>query len=318
METKESHSGKHPKGEKDILPKLNAMFSLLPDLSAVFAEKIVIKCGNDHISNKEIMQAIAQDVALLRKFGADVVLVHGGGKEVVETIEKFNIAENTTHGHRIIDKEVFGVVEMVLSGKICPNIVSQINNAGARARGMSGRDCRFITVEKLRRTKKDEDSNIERILDLGMVGQPIAMDVDMMLDAFDDEIIPVVSPIGVCKQGKPYIMNADMLAAFIASEIEADRLILLSDFEGIKNNKGELQTEMQPEDAKKILSTTKLESKLKLKLESAVAAVAAGVTTSYVLNGNTLHAVALQIFGEQKCGTAIIGDATGEIELELE
>ncbi len=266
---------------------------------------IVVKIGNNHIGNAHLVACTANNLALLRMAGANVVLVHGGGPKIAEMVAKLGANDDFIDEERVTDDEVFEIVEMVLRGHIAPQIVTAIQQNNTKCLNISGRDMNFITAEKIRRVKKDEGSNIERILNLGLVGKPTEMNIEVIYSMFEEEIIPVISPIATNQAGKAYSLNADVLASFVAQKLEADKLIILSDYDGIPDKDGEILSATSADELESIIQSEMVPVMLKQKALSAIEAVRNDVSCVHILNGQLEHVIMMELLGEGSLGTIV-------------
>lgn len=282
-------------------------FNILSKYIGIFAriagKTIVIKCGNDVLSNRDAMYSVAQDIAILQSSGVRVILVHGGGAEIGDMIKAIGCSEKFIDGERVVEDEYFHVVEMVLTGSIAPRIVSDINHVGGVSVSVSGRDSNCIKATKLRKIKKD--NSLQRIIELGHVGEPTKLNIDFIETVLECGSVPVISPIGISEIGKAYIINADTLAGFIAEEMEADLLIFLTDHEGIKNNDDELIESLSSDKLKNMINKDSLEFVIKPKAEAAVKALKNSVESCSIINGHIPHAILLDLLNENGIGTVI-------------
>ena len=232
--------------------KAKLLCEALPYMKRFAEETFVIKFGGSAMGNEENITKFVRDVVLLKQVGINPVIVHGGGPQIGEMLKKLKIKTSFIDGLRVTDTNSVNVVEMVLSGSINKNIVQKINQAGGIGIGLSGKDGDLIRAKKFKRTRKDPDSNIEKILDLGFVGEPEHINPDILSDFEDTGIIPVIAPIGVGKDGQTYNINADTVAGAIAGTLKAAKLIILSDVDGVILPNKELVSHLSVATAKKI------------------------------------------------------------------
>ena len=223
-----------------LLAKAAVLSEALPYMRRYAGETFVIKYGGHAMGDESLARLFAHDVVLLRQIGINPVIVHGGGPQIGKMLEKLKIESTFVDGLRVTDRATGDVVEMVLSGSINKQIVQAINEVGGFAVGLSGKDGHLIRAERVKRTKRDPDSNIERILDLGLVGEPTEIQTHV-LDFFEEtDIIPVIAPIGVGQDGETLNINADTAAGAIAGALGARRLLMLTDVEGVLDGQGRL------------------------------------------------------------------------------
>ena len=253
----------------------------------------------------------AADAVLLKLLGVHPVVVHGGGPQISRMLEKAGVKSTFIDGLRVTDQATMEVAEMVLSGAINKEIVHWINRAGAEADvrgvGLSGKDARLITVEKTKKTRRDPDSNIEHIVDLGFVGEPKKVDpkiIEALIYA-DEDYVPVIAPIGVSEDGQTYNLNADTVAGAIAGALKAKRMLLLTDVAGVLGADGKLVRQLTVKEARKAIETGVATGGMIPKLETAIAAIEAGVEAVVILDGRRPHAMLTELFTEHGAGTLV-------------
>jgi acetylglutamate kinase len=283
----------------------------LPYIQIYDRETVVIKYGGHAMGEEQVAKLFAADVVLLKMLGLHPVVVHGGGPQISAMLERAGVKSTFVDGLRVTDAATMEVAEMVLSGAINKEIASWITQAGAEAKvrgvGLSGKDARLITVEKVTRTRKDPDSQIEKVVDLGFVGEPKAIDTTLLeaLIKAEDDYIPVVAPIGVSEKGETYNVNADTVAGALAGALGAKRMLLLTDVAGVLDANGELMRQLTVEEARKAIADGVATGGMIPKLETAIAAVEAGVEAVVILDGRRPHAMLVELFTEHGAGTLI-------------
>ncbi|MFQ6017326.1 MAG: acetylglutamate kinase [Kiloniellaceae bacterium] len=277
----------------------------LPFMRRYAGRTFVIKYGGHAMGDKELSEIFASDIVLLRQVGIHPVVVHGGGPQIAQMLDRLRIKSEFVDGLRVTDAETVEVVEMVLSGTINKQIVNAINGAGGTAIGVSGKDGGLIRASKLRRTVRDEHSNIERILDLGFVGEPSQINPRVLTSLEQSGMIPVVAPIGVGSEGETYNINADTVAGAIASAIGAARLLLLTDVVGVLNKQGELIPELTTDEVRALKANGTISGGMLPKLETCTEAVENGVDAAVILDGRVPHSMLLEIFTDRGIGTLI-------------
>jgi acetylglutamate kinase len=283
----------------------------LPFISTYDRETVVIKYGGHAMGEEAVAQKFAADAVLLKLLGVHPVVVHGGGPQISAMMEKAGVQTNFINGLRVTDKTTMEMAEMVLSGAINKEIVHWINRAGADANvrgvGLSGKDARLITVTKARRTVKDPDSLIERAVDLGFVGEPKHVDPQLLrvlIDA-DQDYVPVIAPIGVSEDGDTYNINADTVAGAVAGALKAKRMLLLTDVKGVLDKNGELIRQLTVTQAFEAIRDSVATGGMIPKLETAIAAVDAGVEAVVIMDGRRPHAMLMELFTEHGAGTLV-------------
>lgn len=292
--------------DPDLLDfKLSNISDLIPFLSRVRGKNIVIKCGGSYLAEDAVMSSMCKDIAILSCFGANIVMVHGGGPEVGEALESLGAKNEILDSHRVADEKVVDIAQMVLSGKIGPRLVDYLARAGACGASISAKDGNMIVASKLRRVKRDRGSNVERILNLGMVGEPRHLNGSVISAMLDSKIIPIISPIGLSSSGEKCILNPDSVAAFVAHSIKADRLILLSGSNGVTDPEGTLLTALSADILKAMIADGAVGERLAFKCECAILAIKNGVRAVHICNGAKRRAVLLNLFDSHSEGTMI-------------
>ncbi len=277
----------------------------LPFMRKFAGETFVIKFGGSAMGDPELAKKFASDIVILKQVGINPVVVHGGGPQISAMLEKLKIQSTFVQGLRVTDAESVQIAEMVLSGSINKQIVSDINDAGGLAVGMSGKDGDLIEARKIRRTMKDPDSNIEKILDLGFVGEPFKINPEVLVAFEESDIIPVIAPIGIGENGETYNINADTVAGALASALAASKLILLTDVPGVMNDGKELITKMSIKEAKQMITDRVATGGMIPKLETCISAIEHNVEAAHILDGRVPHVVLLEIFTAHGTGTMI-------------
>jgi len=298
-------SDKATEQRKDWLAKADILTEALPYMRQHSGQAIVIKYGGHAMGDAALSDAFARDVVLLKQVGLQPIVVHGGGPQIGAMLERLEIKSEFIDGLRVTDAATVEIVEMVLSGRINKRIVAAITQAGGRAVGLSGKDGGLIRARKLERRKRDSDSNIERVLDLGFVGEPTHVD-STVLDVFaGSELIPVIAPIGLGEDAETYNINADTVAGAVAVAMGATRLLLLTDVEGVLDKNGALIKEMSIGDARARMADGTLSGGMIPKVETCINAIEGGVEAAVIVDGRAPHATLLEIFTAHGSGTMI-------------
>ena len=280
----------------------------LPYIRRFHGKTLVVKYGGNAMADDTMIHSFARDIVLMKAVGMNPVVVHGGGPQIGAMLERLAIESKFVDGLRVTDEDTVKVVEMVLAGSINKEIVTRINAAGGMAVGLCGKDGNLIMADKLRRTKKDPESNIERILDLGLVGEPREINPHV-LEAFEEsDITPVIAPIGVGPKGETLNINADTAAGAIAGATHAKRLIMLTDVSGVLDGNGTLIPELKVSDARKAIADGTISGGMIPKVETCIDAVLAGVGGAVISDGRVAHAVLVELFTEHGAGTIILPD----------
>ena len=283
----------------------------LPYIQIYDRETVVIKYGGHAMGEDQVAKLFAADAVLLKMLGVYPVVVHGGGPQISAWLSKAGVKSTFVDGLRVTDEATMEVAEMVLSGAINKEIASWITQAGAEADvrgvGLSGKDARLITVEKVQRTRKVPGSDEEQMVDLGFVGEPKKIDPKLIQQLIfaEEDYIPVVAPIGVSETGETYNINADTVAGALAGALGAKRMLLLTDVAGVLDKNGELMRALTVDEARKAIEDGVATGGMIPKLETAIAAVEAGVEAVVILDGRRPHAMLVELFTEHGAGTLV-------------
>ncbi len=277
----------------------------LPFMRRYAGKTFVIKYGGHAMGDQKLSELFARDVVLLKQVGIHPVVVHGGGPQIGKMLERLAVKSEFVDGLRVTDAATVEIVEMVLSGAINKQIVNVINGAGGTAIGLSGKDGGLIQASKLRRTRRDEQSNIESLLDLGFVGEPSRINPQILTSLEQAGMIPVIAPIGVGQDGQTYNINADTVAGAVAGALGAARLLLLTDVEGVLDGTGAVLTDLTLEEVRRLMADGTITGGMIPKLETCMAAVEQGVSAAVILDGRIPHTMLLEIFTDRGIGTLI-------------
>ena len=294
-----------PDPDQSALAKAGILVEALPFMQRYAGATIVVKYGGHAMGDPDAARSFAEDVVLMKAVGINPVVVHGGGPQIGAMLKKLGVESSFVDGLRVTDAETAQVAEMVLSGAINKEIVAWIAQAGGKAVGISGKDGGFVIAEKIKRTTRDPDSNIERAVDLGFVGEPKAIDVKILNTLSDAGMIPVVAPIGVDEAGQTYNINADTMAGAVAAALNAERLLLLTDVAGVLDKQGALLTDLDPARIAALRADGTVTGGMIPKLETCVMAVEGGVGAAVILDGRVPHAMVLEIFTASGAGTLV-------------
>lgn len=279
----------------------------LPYIRRYAGLTIVIKYGGHAMVDDTLSQSFARDVVLLKHLGMNPVIVHGGGPQIAQLLNRLGIVSEFREGLRVTDDATMEAVEMVLSGPINKSIVRAINAAGGRALGLSGSDGDLMRVRKATRTRRDPDSQVEKVIDLGFVGEPDRIDTTILSDLIGGEsgIIPVIAPVGVGADGRRYNVNADTAAGAIAAALQAKRLMLLTDVSGVLDKQKTLIREIARDLIPALIADETVQGGMIPKLETAAHAVSSGVGGAVILDGRERHALLMELFTEYGAGTIV-------------
>lgn len=287
------------------LKKAGVLADALPYMKKFSGKTVVIKFGGHAMGENELSSNFARDVVLLKQVGINPVIVHGGGPQIGRMLDRLKITSTFIDGLRVTNSSTVEIVEMVLSGSINKQIVSDINTAGGCAVGLSGKDGNMILARKLQRLKKDPDSNIEKVLDLGFVGEPKLINAEILKLLNESKIIPVIAPIGIGETGETFNINADTVAGSIASALNASRLLMLTDVDGVIDEEGKLINEMKASQVKKLVKTGVIKGGMIPKVETCLRSVEEGVDGAVIIDGRVSHSILLELFTSKGAGTII-------------
>jgi acetylglutamate kinase len=279
----------------------------LPYILQYDSKTIVVKYGGNAMV-EGVTEDFAQDIVLMKQTGIEPVVVHGGGPQIGDMLKRLSIPSTFIDGLRVTDAAAIDIVEMVLTGSINKHIVSGINAAGGRAVGISGKDGNLILARKLERTKIDPASLEVKPVDLGFVGEPEAINPEVLRRIMHSDLIPVIAPIGIGRQGETYNINADTVSGAVASAMQAERLILLTDVEGVLDQDRKLIPKLTVAEAHKLIKNGTIRGGMIPKIETAIEAVEAGVKAAVILDGRIPHVLLLELFTEHGAGTLITAE----------
>jgi len=277
----------------------------LPYLRRYAGATIVVKYGGHAMGEEHLAVQFGSDIALLKQVGINPVVVHGGGPQINAMLKRLAIQSTFVDGLRVTDAAMVEVVEMVLAGTVNKQVASLITRAGALAVGVSGKDGAMIRARKLARTKKDPDSNIERVLDLGFVGEPEHVDVRVIHALTGGGLVPVIAPVGVGEDGQTFNINADTVAGAVAAALKATRLLMLTDVPGVLDREGQLIAELTIANVEEGVRSGMITGGMIPKVENCVDAVRNGAKGAVILDGRVPHACLLELFTEAGPGTII-------------
>ncbi|AMM85081.1 acetylglutamate kinase [Martelella lutilitoris] len=290
--------------ESEVQARL--LVQALPYMQKYENKTIVVKYGGHAMGDAELGQAFASDVALLKQSGVNPIVVHGGGPQIGNMLKRMGIESKFEGGLRVTDEATVEIVEMVLAGSINKEIVALINQTGEWAIGLCGKDGNMVFAKKAKKTVIDPDSNIERILDLGFVGEVDTVDTTLLDLLAKSEMIPVIAPVAPGNDGHTYNINADTFAGAIAGALRATRLLFLTDVPGVLDKQGELIKELSVAEARKLILDGTISGGMIPKVETCIEAIEAGVEGVVILNGKVKHSVLLEILTKGGAGTLIV------------
>jgi len=277
----------------------------LPYMQRYDSQTVVVKYGGHAMVDEETAHAFARDIALLKQSGVNPIVVHGGGPQIGRMLKKLAIESEFVHGLRVTDKPTVEIVEMVLAGLINKQIVASINHAGGRAIGLCGKDGNMVRAKKATRTMKDPDSNIEKVIDLGFVGEPDTVNRKVLDILAHSDLVPVIAPVAFGDDGETYNVNADTFAGAIAGALGARRLLFLTDVAGVLDRDGKLIRELTVSEAKALIADGTIHGGMIPKVETCIQSLRQGVEGVVILDGRVPHAVLLELYTDHGVGTLI-------------
>ncbi len=294
-----------PKQLPDVHVQAEVLVQALPHMQRYDQQVVVIKYGGHAMGDRAAAEDFAEDVVLLEQSGIKPIVVHGGGPQIGKMLDKLGIKSEFRGGLRVTDAATVEVVEMVLAGSINKQIVGWIGTEGGKAVGLSGKDGNMVTARKVTRTAIDPDSNIEKVVDLGFVGEPETVNREVLDQVLSAELIPVLAPVAIGQDGQTYNVNADTFAGAIAGAMTAKRLLLLTDVPGVLDKNKNLIPEMTIEDCRRLIADGTITDGMIPKIETCIYALEKGVEAVVILDGKVPHAVLLELFTDHGAGTLI-------------
>ena len=277
----------------------------LPYIQRFTGKTVVIKYGGNAMENEELKRSFAKDVVLMKLVGINPVVVHGGGPQIGDLLERLNIRSHFVDGMRVTDSQTMDVVEMVLGGQVNKEIVSLINQQGGTAIGVTGKDANLIRARKLEVVKRTPEMTKPEIVDIGHVGEVDKVNTDVIDMLTRSNVIPVIAPIGVGEDGHAYNINADLVAGKVAEALKAEKLILLTNVAGLKDQEGHVLTGLTAAQVNRLIDDGTIHGGMLPKIRCALSAVENGVRTAHIIDGRVAHATLLEIFTDEGVGTLI-------------
>lgn len=292
---------------KEAMNIAGVLTEALPYIQRFIGKTIVIKYGGNAMVAEELKHGFAQDIVLMKLIGINPVIVHGGGPQIGELLEQLDIESRFVDGMRVTDSRTMDVVQMVLGGLVNKDIVSLINQHGGEAIGLTGKDANLITAKKMVIKKSAPEVQAPEIIDIGHVGEVVSINrtvVDLLVQS---DMIPVIAPIGIGKDNLTYNINADLVAGKVAEELQAEKLILLTNIEGLLDKQGKLLTGIDASDVARLIKNGTIKDGMLPKINCALSAVKKGVISSHIIDGRVPHAVLLEMLTDEGVGTLITG-----------
>lgn len=288
-----------------LIEKANTLMEALPYIRRFSGKTFVIKYGGHAMSDEKLKESFALDVIMLKSLGINAVIVHGGGPQINQTLKRYGIVSEFVRGMRVTDQETMSVVEMVLVGQVNKEVVGYLNQHGGRAVGLSGKDGTLLLSRKLLQDVRHEDGSVEK-LDIGYVGDVVRVNTDLISTLEQGKYIPVIAPVGVGPAGESYNINADLVAGRVAAALNAEKLILLTDIEGVKDKAGTLLTSIAVADMHRLIEEEAITGGMIPKVVCCADALNEGVKKAHIIDGRVEHAVLLELFTDIGIGTEIV------------
>ncbi|TDT40299.1 N-acetylglutamate kinase [Halospina denitrificans] len=277
----------------------------LPYIQRFTGKTIVVKYGGNAMENEELKNSFARDMVLMKLVGINPIVVHGGGPQIGELLERLDIHSKFVNGMRVTDSETMDVVEMVLGGRVNKEIVSLMNQHGGRAIGLTGKDAGLIRARKLEVRDPAPEVTSSEIVDIGHVGEVASVNTDVINMLTQGDVIPVIAPIGVGDDGMAYNINADSVAGRVAEALQAEKLILLTNVAGLQDNEGQVLTGLSAQRVDELIADGTIHGGMLPKIRCALDAVKGGVASAHIIDGRVAHATLLEIFTDEGVGTLI-------------
>lgn len=282
----------------------------LPYIRKFQGRTIVIKYGGNAMTEEALKNSFARDIVLLKLVGLNPVVVHGGGPQIGHLLKRVGKESQFIGGMRVTDKETMDVVEMVLGGQVNKEIVALLNSHGAKAVGLTGKDGALISAKKMKFSHQTEEMNAPEIIDIGHVGEVVNIDISVVDMLIHGDFIPVIAPIGLGENGESYNINADLVAGKMAEELGAEKLILLTNTEGLLDKNEKLLTGLGTKRVNELIADGTIFGGMLPKIRCALEAVQNKVSSAHIIDGRIEHAVMLELFTDEGIGTLIFGDCT--------
>lgn len=277
----------------------------LPYIQRFTGKTVVVKYGGNAMENEELKNSFARDMVLMKLVGINPIVVHGGGPQIGELLERLDIHTRFVNGMRVTDSETMDVVEMVLGGRVNKEIVSLMNQHGGKAIGLTGKDAGLIRARKLEVQDASPEVTRSEIVDIGHVGEVASVNTDVINMLTQGDVIPVIAPIGVGDDGMAYNINADSVAGRVAEALQAEKLILLTNVAGLQDSEGRVLTGLSAQRVDELIADGTIHGGMLPKIRCALEAVKGGVASAHIIDGRVAHATLLEIFTDEGVGTLI-------------
>lgn len=290
----------------DPKDRAQVLIEALPYIRRFTNATMVVKYGGHAMVDENLKKDFALDIVLMKYVGLNPVVVHGGGPQIGSFLKKLSIQSEFVDGMRVTDRQTMDVVEMVLVGKVNKEIVTLINQNGGQSVGLSGKDGNLITARKMKYVRRKPDDQAPEIIDIGMVGEVTGVNNDLLEHLIAGQFIPVIAPVGVGENGETYNINADHVAGRIAASLKARKLILLTDTQGVLDQKGNLISSIQGKDSQNLIDEGTVTGGMIPKINCCVEALKGGVKKAHIIDGRKEHAILLEIFTNEGIGTEVV------------
>jgi len=289
-----------------FVKRAEVLIEALPYIRRFYNKTIVIKYGGHAMIDSELKEMFARDIVMMKYIGINPIVVHGGGPQIGGFLKKVGKTSQFIQGMRVTDEETMDIVEMVLVGKVNKEITALINKYGGKAVGLSGKDGDLTKAEKYFLSAERAADTPPEIIDLGLVGKVKSINANLLITLEKDGFIPIIAPTGVGDRGETYNINADLVASAVASALQAEKLILLTDVPGVLDENGNLINTMTSEEAEELINTGVIKGGMYPKVKCCLKALKSGVKKTHIIDGRLKHAVLLEIFTDRGIGTEII------------
>ena len=298
----------HSNNLKEPMEKADILLEVLPYIRRFYGKTIVVKYGGHAMADENLKEMFAMNIVMMKYIGINPVIIHGGGPQISTLLTKLGKDSKFIKGMRVTDEETMDIVEMVLTGKINKQIVGLINSHGGRAVGLSGKDGNIIEAEKYLLSDEKAKNTPPEIIDIGMVGKVRKINAGLITSLIKDGFIPVIAPTGAGDKGETYNINADVVAGEIAAALGAEKLVLLTDVEGILDKKGRLIHSINAAEVSELIEDGTIDGGMYPKVKCCLKALRGGVGKTHIIDGRLDHAVLLEIFTDRGIGTEVVGD----------
>ena len=291
--------------KSQVLSKIEVLNELVPNIKRYYGETIVVYYDGEALYNKELAIKFAEDVVLIKQLGVNIIIVHGGEKTVNDIYAKYNISSKYIDGVRIIDDNAIDIAEMVLSGLVNKRIVTNINNAGGAAIGISGKDANLIEAKKYRSSKSNPNSNVESIIDFGFTGEPTLVNPDVLFAFEDTDFLPVVAPIAIGENRETFLINSLTAASIIVSSLAVRKFIIMTDHKGLSDSENIVVNAADYKSLNELARDYMHDKEMLHIINTCLCTLENKVETIHIIDGRVPHSLLLNIFTDEECGTLI-------------